>query len=194
MKKLTFQKVLLALVFLLVGFGFGMFFRYLDAVDPEDLDQAAVPTYLPSNIPQSSLWLETDPSEYTSTSIPIDVYLGAEENRVTGVQLEISYDPTVLRFVSVDPVDLLIGKQELIKKVDEKSGRITYASGVLPGQPVIQGTDEIVKLVFQPVGSASQTRETEVKILPESLVSAQGVKKSVLVKTTNIDVVLQPTL
>ena len=193
MRHFTFQKFLLIFILTVIGLGIVMFvFR---SVSSEESAQAnPTPTYLPANVPQTSLWFETNPDEYTSESIPVEVYISAEENKVTGVQLELSYDPKVLKFVSLTPVDLLGGRQELIKEIDEKTGRITYAAGSRPGQSTIQGTDEIVKLVFKPVGRSSEVRETAIKILPETLVTALGVKESVLIKTTDIEVIVRSGL
>ena len=193
MRQDTFQKALLVFVIALVGLG-AVIFLQTRSTREEVVQANPTPTYVPSNIPQTSLWFETNPDEYTSDSIPVEIYISAEENKVTGVQLELSYDPKVLKFVSLKPVDLLGGRQELIKDIDEKTGRITYAVGAAPGQPTIQGTDEIVKLVFKPVGRSGVARETTVRILPETLVTAVGVNESVLTKTTNIEVIVPSDL
>ncbi len=144
---------------------------------------SATPTsqYLPQTVPQTTLWLQPNPATVTNDgSVDLDMYINAQENKVTAVQLEISYDPTALQYVSIKGTDLLAGRPELIKRIDEKNGRITFAAGVAPQDKnfSIQGADEIGKLVFRKL--RTNETQTEVKLLPVSLVTARGVEQSVM--------------
>jgi len=146
--------------------------------------QTATPTsqYLSPTIPQTSLWLEPNRAKVASDGmVDLDMYINTQENKVTAVQLEISYDPTVLKFVSIQTTDLLEGKQILMKNIDEVHGHITFAAGISPsGQDIsIQGADEIGKLVFQKL--KTDMTQTEVTFLPSTLVTARNIQRSVLI-------------
>jgi len=173
----------------------GVYFVLFGQSSSNQSEQAPIkpsPTYVPSTIPQTSLWLEPNPV-YINTAglVSFDVYISTKENKAKSVQLEVSYDPKKLKFVSVKPVELLAKKHVFINKIDAVNGRISFGVENTPGshQPPIEGTDEIGELVFSP--RELDGSSTEVAILPESVVHADGVEKSVLVSTKNAKVILQ---
>jgi hypothetical protein len=150
------------------------------------------PTYPPSTLAQTTLWLEPKPiTPDANGKVTISVYINANENQVTGVQLEIAYDPTLLQYESIKGSDLLGGKPVLIKKIDQGRGRITFGVGLGPDpqSAPIQGADEIATLVLRPVSKT--VGSTEVKLLPESNITAIGVSGSALTDTKNTTVNLK---
>lgn len=150
------------------------------------------PTYIPYTVPQSKLWLVSDSeaiderkSKVSKSDIPLVVMLSSKENRISSVQLELSYDPKALKFVSIEAISLLAGKHIAVNKVDEVNGRISFGAETTPGkhQAPIQGTEELVDIVFRPL---QKTGATEVKVLPTSVIKADGITGSSLVDTKSI--------
>lgn len=145
--------------------------------------------------------LSLSPAEQTVTagvpsSINIDVATG--NNSITGAQIELSYDPTALRNVSIVPANFFPPPVvELYKpKIDLKNGRISYALAISPNQTSRSGTGTLATLKFTPVLSGSpsavpsQTRTTTVKFMPKSLVTARGIGPSVLKSTTDATILI----
>ena len=154
---------------------------------------AGTPTssFLSPTVPQTSLWIEPNPIKIDENGfVSMDVYINTKENKVTAVQLEIAYDPTMLQFVSLKPIDLLSGTVERINKIDKRTGRITYAAELGPTEHTapIQGADSIVSLKFRPLKTIPQ--QTEIRVLPDSIITALDVDKSVLTETKNATVQL----
>lgn len=123
----------------------------------------------------------------TGRSASVQVSMDSKDNEVTAVQMEISYDPKILSFVSASPSSIFSQGVPLINVVDKKNGRISYALGLSPQQAksIHTGDTDVATLLFTKVGSASDSASTEVKFLPKSLVSASGVNTSVLKETRN---------
>ncbi len=137
------------------------------------------------NVSFTTLSLLPNPLTISSSSASVDVSIDTKTNKVTAVQLEISYDPKQLTNVNIaapksggffdNPIVLL-------KKIDEKKGLISFALAISPSQAAKQGTGNVATITFTslitPVG------QTEIKVLPETLVTAEGVSSSVLKSST----------
>lgn len=116
-----------------------------------------------------------------SLQVLINTGSGAKTNAVTAVQLEMQYDPKMLTNVTVTPGTFL--SNVLPGSADKATGRITYAVGIVPSGSGVSGSGTVATIQFQsllPKGGS-----TQLTILPTSLVTAQGVEKSVLLKATN---------
>lgn len=111
-----------------------------------------------------------------SYSVPIEISTG--DNRVTAVQLELQYDPEVLTDVAVAPGTFFAKPEILLKQIDQKTGRITYAFGVGLTDNPIAGTGTVAILSFSAKNINAQ--ETTITFLPKSLVTAEDNVGSVL--------------
>ena len=119
--------------------------------------------------------LTVAPGQLGSAQVSIDT----SDNDVTAIQLEIGYDPTILSNVKVVPGPLMQNPAVLIDKNDPLKGRYTYAFGITPsGQPV-KGTGVVATITFT-TKAGTQGKETQLGILPNSLVTARGVANSVM--------------
>jgi len=86
---------------------------------------------------QTTLVLKPNPLFTTSASqSAVNIQINTKKNKVTAVQLELSYDPLLLKNVSIVPGPFLRENIELIKTIDESQGRISYALGIPPGSLV----------------------------------------------------------
>ena len=115
----------------------------------------------------------------TSSSYSLDVKISSGENKVTAVQLEMSYDPKAINVTDILPGTFLNNPIVLLKKIDEQNGRVSYAVAIKPGDEIISGNGTIAKLVFKPV-LGSKLATTEINFLPTTEVAAAGNAKSSL--------------
>lgn len=144
----------------------------------------------PTTAVEAKTMLYMAPATVTGNTASVNVGLDSQDNEITAVQMEISYDPKVLSFVSVTPSSLFAQGVPLINTVDRKNGRISYAVGLSPQQVSTPHTGKIdvATLEFTKIGSASGSTSTEIQFLPKSLVSARGVAQSVLKGSTGTTV------
>lgn len=119
--------------------------------------------------------LDVAPGQMGTAQISVDT----SDNKVTAVELELGYDPNILSNVKVVPGPLFKNPVVLRDKNDTVKGRYTYAFGITPsGQPVT-GTGVIATVTFTPkAGTAG--KQTQLGLLPTSLVTARGVADSVM--------------
>lgn len=125
------------------------------------------------------LSMATDSAQPTY-SIPI--IISAQKNLVTGVQLELSYDPQIITNVSIQQGSFFSKPVVLLNSIDNDNGRISYALGISPQDSGKKGEDIVAVLTFKaktPIPSA-----TTISFLPKTLVTAEGVAQSVLKSTS----------
>jgi hypothetical protein len=118
----------------------------------------------------------------------VAVNINTSDNAVTAVQLEIGYDPTIITNVQVTPGGLFQNPIPLINRNDVKTGRFTYAYGITPNSPTIQGAGSVATITFTALNKPGQ--KSQLALLPTSLVTAQGISNSVLKSATGTLVVI----
>jgi len=112
----------------------------------------------------------------------LDVTINTSDNDVTAVQLEIAYDPNVVGNVKVTPGPLFPNPVVLINQNDAKAGRFTYAYGITPRNQPIKGTGSVATITFTAKGAVG--KQSQLALLPTTLVTARGVANSVLKEAT----------
>ena len=117
----------------------------------------------------------------------VTVNLDTSDNDVTAVQLELSYDPKVLRNVTITPGPLFQGAVVLINKNDPVTGKYTYAFGRTPAQTPVKGVGSVATISFT---AAASSTPSQLLLLPSTLVTARGVASSVLKSATGTQVVV----
>jgi len=157
--------------------------------------QQAIVTPTPAIKAETRLFMTPDRVNLVGNRASVTINMNSQENEVTGVQMEISYDPKVLSFVSITPVSEFAGWIPIIDSrniVDRKNGRISYSLGKPPRQPItgFSGESEVVTLVFTKVGSATASASTEIEFLPKSQVLEIGNSQSVLKEAVGTTVLL----
>lgn len=118
-----------------------------------------------------------------NTAGTASVELDAKNHQVTAIQLELQYDPKVLRNVKVVLGSSFDQLAQIFSQTDDKGGLITVWLGVKPGAQLVQGKGEVAKVTFEKI-PGTNAQETNLVILPASLVTEAGVEDSIL-KTTN---------
>lgn len=117
-----------------------------------------------------------------------DVVIDTSDNPVTAVQLEISYDPSLLSNVKVVTGPLFQNPVVLINKNDPATGQLTYAFGITPNHPTVSGIGTVATISF--TAKNVPGKQTSLTLLPKSLVTARGVRDSVLKNATGATVII----
>lgn len=154
----------------------------------------SVPSEQPSPTPPAHSVLTMTPATLDlstrATGIhTVDVAIDSDDNNVTAVQLEIAYDPKVIRNLQVKPGKFFASPTVLLNKNDVKTGRVSYALGISPAQDPEKGTGTVATLTFTVLPGATGT-ETQITLLPKSLVTARGVGPSVLKSASGVTIML----
>ncbi len=136
-------------------------------------------------IPNAQTSLAFSPANYTlsSSSGSVDLLIDTGTNNASAVQLEISYDPKVLKNVAITPGGFFPQPIELLKKIDEAAGRITYAFGAALSDKGKTGKGTIAIITF--TATLPKGQSTTLTILPQTLVTAEKEENSVLKEATN---------
>ncbi len=106
----------------------------------------------------------------TSGAYETDVNIDTGGNKVTGVQLSLSYDPKVLTSVDIKPGTFLPGAAIVKKTIDTQNGTITFSIGTALNTAGVNGSGQIAVISFNKVNP----EDTQIDFLPDTLVSAQG--------------------
>jgi len=118
----------------------------------------------------------------------VDVNIDTSVNSVTGVQLEISYDPNVLKNVKVVPGQLFQNPLVHTNENDITSGRYTYAIVKLPNQTPVKGTGIVATITFT---ASSTLGKSQLTLLPSSLLTQIGVADSVLKTSSGTEIIVE---
>ena len=113
----------------------------------------------------------------------VNITMNTSDNNVTAVQLELGYDPSIITNVKVTPGAMFSNPAILIDKNDPTTGRYTYAFGITPNSPTVNGTGVVATVTFTAMPGASG-KDMQLGLLPTSLVTARGVAPSVLKNAT----------
>lgn len=111
------------------------------------------------------------------------VNIDSGKNSVVGVQLELYYDPSLITNVIVTPLDFFPQAVEVLKKVDDKNGRISYAITVSPGEAAVNGKGQLVKINYTPIGNNGISGV--INFLPKTEVSGESTSGSLLKSTSD---------
>jgi len=162
------------------------------AVSPKQpvTQQTPTPTVMqPSPTPPAETVISLSPNPLTATggTNTIDVLVNTGTNKLTAIQLELSYDPKIISNVSIKPGSFIEAPFPLLNNIDQANGRISYALGLAPSATAKTGSGVIATISFRAQLPAGQ--QTEIMVLPKSLVTAQGVVPSVLKSYTGATIV-----
>lgn len=111
----------------------------------------------------------------------VAVNIDTSDNAVTAIQLEIAYDPNFITNVQVAPAALFGNPVLLINKNNVKEGRYTYAYGIMPNHPTVQGVGTVATITFTALDKPGQS---QLALLPTTLITARGISESVLKSAT----------
>jgi hypothetical protein len=115
-----------------------------------------------------------------------NINISTSSNKVTAAQLELKYDPKLIEVSDIAAGTFFNDPVIILKKVDDLTGRITFALGIGPGQKPVNGQGTVAVVTFTPL--AQQQEQTKIDILPISLVTADGEDKTVLKSYTGLTI------
>ncbi len=118
----------------------------------------------------------------------VNIVADSSDNKVTGVQIELAFDPTLVSNVSITPGIFIKNPVELLKKVDYTAGRITYVLGVPIGGAGVQGKGVVAILNY--TEASAKGKVVEIKFLPKSLVAIEGFSGTALKSTSDYSKVI----
>ncbi|MBI4097488.1 MAG: hypothetical protein HY426_00435 [Candidatus Levybacteria bacterium] len=114
----------------------------------------------------------------TSSMLEIDLNINSGDNTVSGIKLELVFDPKVLGGVDIRPGSFLSNPTVISKEIDRANGKITYNIESAQGT---KGEGAIAIISF----SKLNNQETIISFLPQTFVTAQGFDQSVLRETVS---------
>ena len=123
------------------------------------------------------------PSSALVSNYSLAVSISTGENKVTAVNLELSYDPQVLTNVTVIPGSFFAKPDVLLNQIDAKTGIIFYTLGVGFRNPAVTGKGTVAIIAFS--SKAKTPEKTTISFLPRTLVTASEINESVLKQATN---------
>lgn len=129
--------------------------------------------------------LKFSPSNYalSSTTGSIDIIIDTGVNNASAVQLEISYDPKALKNVAITTGPFFTNPLELLKKIDQATGKILYAFGASLSDKGKTGTGIVATITF--TSNIQKGQNTTITLLPQTIVTAEKEENSVLKETAS---------
>lgn len=127
----------------------------------------------------------------TSGTQTVNVEISTGENQVTAVQLEMAFDPKIIKNLAIKPGTFFDSPTILlpVNPTETASGRVSYALGIAPAQDPKSGNGVVATITFT-VTPAAGTNQTSLTLLPKSLVTARGIGPSVLKSATGTQITL----
>ncbi|HBB76836.1 MAG: hypothetical protein A2186_02670 [Candidatus Levybacteria bacterium RIFOXYA1_FULL_41_10] len=126
---------------------------------------------------------DEEASEAAVVSYQSDVQIMTGKNKVTGVQLEIKYDPALITTVDVLPGDFFQNPTELLKKIDTEEGIISYALGT--ENKGLSGKGVVATITFVP--RTGVRGETAFEFLSKTTVVAENADQTVLKEMSGLE-------
>lgn len=131
-----------------------------------------------------------------TSSATVDVNVNSGKGKITAVQAEIQYDPTVIRNVRVLPPDDqnslfgVAGSYTTLFNDTQTPGKISFALGILPTGNPVSGTGSVGKISFNVLRSKPFA---EFMFTNETVVTSSKTQESILDYTTPLTIKLQST-
>ncbi|GEM_PF-1175762 len=147
----------------------------IPVIEEEQLTEEDALDLIPTINPQTVISFSpnsVDTAQNPQELYSVDVNANTNGQSISGIQLELAYDPGIITNVTVTPSENnLFGQNPavLINNVDPELGRISFviALGGLDDEEV-NGNGNIANITFNTLFSESQT--TEITILPKTTV------------------------
>lgn len=155
---------------------------------PKETQKAVVT--IENEKPQTHLSFSDETKSASGSSLfQIDVLINSGTNKITGAQVELSYDPKVLSRVDISSGSFIKVSVEVIKKIDNKTGTVSFVLGSKLNESA-QGEGILAHLTYLRLNNS----QTKIDFLPQTLITARGFSESVLVGTTPAILGLRPTI
>lgn len=148
-------------------------------------ESRAVSTPLPSDVAQTRLFFSPSYRKIpgnTLTEIPLLVQTGG--NSISTIQLELKYNPAVLRIVDVRTADFFTQPTIIINENDVTNGLINFVLD--NNEKAINGSGIVAYLTLSPITTSSSSGTTDVTFLQKTAVRGSVRNESLLQSTESI--------
>lgn len=162
---------------------------------PEVTQSAKKIKPIPTPVAQTVISLFPDTVDLVAKeTADVAVTMDTGENEIVAIQIVIGYDPLLLRAIDLRPAGIMQESREILKDINAKNGRLSYALSLTPTQkPIIAHGDTIAIVTFarnQFFPASINTQTSEITLLQRSLASARGVGPSVIKNLFGTKVIL----
>lgn len=181
-------KFLIALFFLLfIGIVAGIYiFNLSQSTQPQV-------SLVPTSSPQTTLsFSPSSVSVIAGKAASVDIAVSAQGTAPTLIQLELAYDPTALGNIQITPGDFYSNPQIQLEKIDQSTGRISYAISALSSDIVKKQTGTVATISFTPYFT-SFNKETHITFLPKTMTRSSLEQQNTLQTTKGTTVVITAT-
>lgn len=183
-------KMILGLVLALIIFS-GLYLSMASKSEAPQKTQTGTNQSSPTASPTGQTILSMTPNplvvEKTGSSQMLNVTIQADQEKITAAQIELSYDPKLITNVDIVPGTFFTNPTVLLKEIDSKNGRVSYAIGVPPAGVAKTGSGIIANISFTPIG---KNQSTQISFLQKTLTSAEGMNYSTLKSATGATIIL----
>lgn len=145
------------------------------SVPLQEIQRVPTTSVAPSQVVLS---LSPNPLVISSQSATIDVTIDTGVSNATAVQLELLYDPKMVTSIDVSPASFFANPMTLIKNIDRKNGRVSFAFGISPTGSPRKGTGTVATVTVKT--SLRPGQQTTLSFSPKTIVTAAGSSTSVL--------------
>lgn len=130
--------------------------------------------------------------ESTTATQSVNIEVDTKGMKISGVQIELSYDPLAISNVKLTPSNEIFGPNSftLINSVNPTEGRISYAVGISPDDSEKTGKGIVATLTFQ-TNIFAASPATQITFLPQSSVTTLATSRSVLKDITPLQIILR---
>lgn len=172
----------LTLIIVLLILASGLLYLAFRSGSKEDSAQIAPPLVSPIPTPtpvaQTVLALSPNPLVVASQSGSLTLNIDTGANNVTAIQVELTYDPTLFAVTDIATGTFFEDPIILLKKIDEKNGKVSYVLATTPAAKAVSGKGTIATLSFTTTIPSGQ--KTQISFTKKTLVTAEGAQASVL--------------
>lgn len=184
------KKLLAAIIVLVITIGLYIFLNisYLKTDNTKTISRKS-----PAPVPSESINFSFSPNPLNTVSgQPVLLDIIAEGNLTHKssqiIQLELSFDPSVIYNLKIIPGAYVENPQILYERIDIKNGRISY---------VLKGTnqnrkDSIASLTFNTI-NYGLGKQTKIEFQPKTLIKGE-LKNIILKKTDGVTIIVSPAI
>jgi len=153
------------------------------------VDQKDTSPNINNTVPSGTSILFFNPASSQGISGTTAIRVESGDKKITGVQLEISFDPKVIEHLEFSvPSDSVFGSEQdyivLFDKVNYDAGTATYAIAINLGKEPVRGTGTVVHMNYQLKTATSTT----VNLTQKSIVTELGNSSSVLREVSSFSI------
>ncbi|MEK7186353.1 MAG: cohesin domain-containing protein [Patescibacteria group bacterium] len=126
----------------------------------------------------------SSPVEGSDSTFSANVEISSGENKVNGVQIELSFDPTKITDVDIKPGTFLKEPIELFETINQQSGSVSYAIAASPGADNISGVGTVATITFRQIGTIGDS--TSIDFEPKTSVTSLEIDKPILKSASSV--------